>query len=164
MAGYPKWWALEKVTLAILSIYVRFLECRCFFKNSMDLPFCDFDWSIALFCLAFDKKYLAKWNNISPTWIFLKFSGNSLNLSYLFGVRDPCAIAINLTRKSSWWLNHPFEKYARQIGSFPQGSGWRFQKCLKAPPRNMILPFLLEETHHCHQPRNLQQDPRFTDP
>ena len=25
---------------------------------------------------------------------------------------------------SSWWLNHPFEKYAdRQIGSFPQGSG-----------------------------------------
>ena len=24
---------------------------------------------------------------------------------------------------SSWRLNHPFEKYARQIGSFPQGSG-----------------------------------------
>ena len=25
---------------------------------------------------------------------------------------------------SSWWLNHPFEKYTRQIlGSFPQGSG-----------------------------------------
>ena len=23
----------------------------------------------------------------------------------------------------SWWLNHPFEKYARQIGSFSQGSG-----------------------------------------
>ena len=22
--------------------------------------------------------------------------------------------------RSSWWLNHPFEKYARQIGSFPQ--------------------------------------------
>ena len=22
--------------------------------------------------------------------------------------------------ESSWWLNHPFEKYARQIGSFPQ--------------------------------------------
>ena len=21
---------------------------------------------------------------------------------------------------SSWWLNHPSEKYARQIGSFPQ--------------------------------------------
>ena len=21
---------------------------------------------------------------------------------------------------SSWWLNHPFEKYARQIGSFSQ--------------------------------------------
>ncbi len=24
---------------------------------------------------------------------------------------------------SSWRLNHSFEKYARQIGSFPQGSG-----------------------------------------
>ena len=24
---------------------------------------------------------------------------------------------------SSWWLNHPFEKYARQIGSFPQVGG-----------------------------------------
>ena len=24
-----------------------------------------------------------------------------------------------LKRLTSWWLNHPFEKYARQIGSFP---------------------------------------------
>ena len=24
---------------------------------------------------------------------------------------------------TSWWLNHPFEKYASQIGSFPQGLG-----------------------------------------
>ncbi len=31
---------------------------------------------------------------------------------------------------ASWWLNHPFQKYARQIGSFPQFSGWKFQKCL----------------------------------
>ena len=29
---------------------------------------------------------------------------------------------------TSWWLNHPFEKYARQIGSFPQGSGWKLKK------------------------------------
>ena len=27
------------------------------------------------------------------------------------------------------WTN-PSEKYARQIGSFPQGSGWNFQKYL----------------------------------
>ena len=27
------------------------------------------------------------------------------------------------------WTN-PLEKYARQIGSFPQGSGWKFQKYL----------------------------------
>ncbi len=25
---------------------------------------------------------------------------------------------------------NPFEKYDRQIGSFPQSSGWKFQKCL----------------------------------
>ena len=25
-----------------------------------------------------------------------------------------------------WWLNHPSEKYARQI-IFPQGLGWKFQ-------------------------------------
>ena len=26
---------------------------------------------------------------------------------------------------ASWWLNQPFEKYARQIGSFPHKSGWK---------------------------------------
>ena len=26
----------------------------------------------------------------------------------------------NSTCVSSWWLNHPSEKYARQTGSFPQ--------------------------------------------
>ena len=26
----------------------------------------------------------------------------------------------NHNRLTSWWLNHPSEKYARQIGSFPQ--------------------------------------------
>ena len=31
---------------------------------------------------------------------------------------------------ASWWLNHPFEKYARQIGSFPQGSGMKIAKNL----------------------------------
>ena len=24
---------------------------------------------------------------------------------------------------TGWWLNHPSEKYARQIGNLPQGSG-----------------------------------------
>ena len=28
-----------------------------------------------------------------------------------------------LATKTSWWLNHPSEKYDRQIGSSPQGSG-----------------------------------------
>ena len=29
---------------------------------------------------------------------------------------------------------NPFEKYARQIGSFPQGSGWKWKR-VKPPPR-----------------------------
>ena len=29
---------------------------------------------------------------------------------------------------------NPFEKYARQIGSFPHKSGCKFQKCFKPPP------------------------------
>ncbi len=28
---------------------------------------------------------------------------------------------------SSWWLNHPCAKYACQIGSFPQFSGWKYK-------------------------------------
>ncbi len=34
---------------------------------------------------------------------------------------------------SSWWLNHPSEKYARQIGSFTQ-IGINIKKYLKPPP------------------------------
>ncbi len=33
-----------------------------------------------------------------------------------------------LEAKTNWWLNHPSEKYARQIGSFPQGSFRENQK------------------------------------
>ena len=36
--------------------------------------------------------------------------------------------------KTSWWFfTNPFEKYARQIGSFPQGSGWKL-KMFELPP------------------------------
>ena len=38
-----------------------------------------------------------------------------------------------LTTLVGGWTN-PSEKYARQLGSFPQGSGWKFKKCLKPPP------------------------------
>jgi len=30
-------------------------------------------------------------------------------------------VEINGNSITSWWLNHPFEKYDRQIGSSPQG-------------------------------------------
>ncbi len=37
------------------------------------------------------------------------------------------------------WTN-PSQKYARQIGSFPQFSGWKFQKYFKPPPRLPSTP------------------------
>ena len=36
--------------------------------------------------------------------------------------------------KTSWWLSHPFEKYAHQIGNLPQIEVNR-KKYLKPPPR-----------------------------
>ncbi len=55
---------------------------------------------------------------------------------------------------ASWWFfTNPFEKYARQIGTFPQGSGWQFQKCLKPPPSmewhgmtGFLWPLLIKTT------------------
>ncbi len=35
---------------------------------------------------------------------------------------------------TSWWLNHPFEKYARQNGNLPQ-IGVNMNKHMKPPPR-----------------------------
>ncbi len=40
------------------------------------------------------------------------------------------------------WTNL-FEKYARQIGSFPQGSGWKFQKYLKPSHRMTVEDTIL---------------------
>ena len=37
------------------------------------------------------------------------------------------------------WTN-PFEKYDRQIGSSPQGSGWKYKMFEVSPPRN-VSPF-----------------------
>ncbi len=40
--------------------------------------------------------------------------------------------------KTSWWFTFPFEKYARQIGSFPQ-EGVKIKKTMKPPPRKESL-------------------------
>ena len=40
---------------------------------------------------------------------------------------------MTLNFSSSWWLNHPFEKYARQIGSSPQFYGVTIKNHLKPP-------------------------------
>ena len=44
------------------------------------------------------------------------------------------ARAMDFKMKTSWWLNNPFEKYARQIGSSPQGSGLKYPKIFQLPP------------------------------
>ena len=36
-----------------------------------------------------------------------------------------CVNTVIYIYASSWWLNHPFEEYYSQIGSSPQGSGWK---------------------------------------
>ena len=60
-----------------------------------------------------------------------------LCLVYSFTPNKPSCYMFNKNwklRSSSWWLSHPFEKYALQIGSFFQGSGGeKRKKCLKPP-------------------------------
>ena len=34
---------------------------------------------------------------------------------------------------------NPYEKYAREIGSFPEGSGWKFQKICQLPPATIYV-------------------------
>ena len=50
----------------------------------------------------------------------------------------------NIIQHFDWWgllvggWTNPFEKYARQIESFPQGSGWKFQKIFELPPPSLF--------------------------
>ncbi len=37
--------------------------------------------------------------------------------------KDSKSYSAERQKAAGWWLNHPSEKYARQIRSFPQGSG-----------------------------------------
>ena len=58
------------------------------------------------------------------------------------------------------WTN-PSEKYARQIGSFPQGSGWKFQNSLKPPPRSAHeIPSIRPNLWEDHQ-RSIADFPIF---
>ena len=43
----------------------------------------------------------------------------------LWGCNKEKQPIITQTHTTGWWLNHPSEKYARQICSLPQGSGWK---------------------------------------
>ena len=46
---------------------------------------------------------------------------------------------------SSWWLNHPFETYDRQIGSFLQVAVQITNKKMKPPAR---LYWILHDSKH----------------
>ena len=49
--------------------------------------------------------------------------------------------------KPTWWLSfNPFEKYARQFGSFPQGNEGEKTKYLKPPPRNYLPNYIISPT------------------
>ena len=46
---------------------------------------------------------------------------------------------------ASWWLNHPFEKYARQIGTFsPVGD--ENKQYLKPPPSLVYPPARMQSS------------------
>ena len=51
--------------------------------------------------------------------------------------------------KTSWWLNHPSEKYARQIGSFPQ-IRMKIKKYFKPPPRKPPKKSSQQKTDSSH--------------
>ena len=59
--------------------------------------------------------------HVAPCFYLQSFSTWILRTSDLFG----------------GWTN-PFEKYDRQIGSFPEGSGWKFQQSFELPPASYV--------------------------
>ena len=69
-------------------------------------------------------------NNTTP-WVLIFFLITMLWVVWHF----------NNTLLYSWWFfTNPSEKYAnRQIGSFPQGLGWKYQKYLLKPPPSLVL-------------------------
>ena len=72
---------------------------------------------------------------VNPYDGFKKIPGISLQQQRL-----PCSSLLIYTNWNTasclvaGWTN-PSERYARQIGSFPQGSGWNLKKTMKTPAR-----------------------------
>ncbi len=63
-----------------------------------------------------------------------------------------------LVNMASWWLSHPFEKYARQIGNLPQ-IGVKIPKIFELPPpRWELKPCVSEPTHTFESRRKLTLD------
>ena len=59
------------------------------------------------------------------------------------GENSPQNIYIDMfkiKKHSSWWLNHPFEKYDHQIGNLPQ-VGVKIKEFLKPPPSYLVDRF-----------------------
>ena len=72
---------------------------------------------------------------ICSTWASLHPVSGALETRVLQGMHRSIGMAkIIRSQLVGGWTN-PFEKYARQIGSFPQGSGWKLKKNELPPPR-----------------------------
>ena len=84
-----------------------------------------------------------RWAPTSYKWSYNPYISAFINLelgfrkevisSHFYLLKGPILGTVNLPLKfiPGWWSNHPFEKCARQIGSFPQFLGWKFKKSFK---------------------------------
>ena len=135
-------WIFEKVGFWRLGGYLFLLDwgSNCFWVGGvLLLGFCSVGWRGTIFSLL---QYGASVFPASATrethetltlgWMVFQFL-----FPYLGGSRT----FRNTENGSSWWLNftNPFEKYAHQAWSSPQGSGWKFQKYLKPTPKKVWL-------------------------
>ena len=104
-------------------------------------------------CLATNKIPVGLDDQVPPLWLVLRLE--VLHVPRLQPLQQLRHLVVSQQRPLSWrvpsfkrrWKRrnflvggfNPIEKYARQIGSFPQSSGWKFQKCLKSPGLDGIL-------------------------
>ena len=58
--------------------------------------------------------------------------------------------------ETGWWLNHPSEKYARQIGNLPQ-IGVKFFKKMKPPPKRGLQNFEAPDFRDAHPKSQMHQ-------
>ena len=84
------------------------------------IPYCK---CVSIFCPARKKSSLIFHSPFSNTTKLPTHHLQQFIISHQFSNTSKSSPKISIPR---WWLKHPFEKYARQNGSFPQFSEWKF--------------------------------------